>query len=187
MSPSHMCSLHFPHMGRLPRAFWTESVHCVTSLPCCLRARRVRGITVRSALVSVCGLFPSPGTVTPFGSGFGVGAAAAGAALLELAAEALGVCAEALGVTTAGTGFGGTGIPFMSISACCVSASSMGTGTTSGCDSMCMSPSASAFCALGGVATVAVTDAAGVEAIAAAEAAAGTTSGAMADRNWPAG
>eukprot|EP00969_Alexandrium_andersonii_P307434 13590279-Alexandrium_andersonii.AAC.1 len=63
----------------------------------------------------------------------------------------------------------------------------MGTGTSLGCEPRETSPSASALCALGGVATVAVTGASDVEAIAAAEAAAGATSGAMADRNWPAG
>eukprot|EP00969_Alexandrium_andersonii_P269317 11903542-Alexandrium_andersonii.AAC.1 len=64
----------------------------------------------------------------------------------------------------------------MSTSAGCVSASSMGAGTSLGCEPMDTSPSASVVCALGGVATVAAAGAAGVEAIAAAEAAAGTTS-----------
>eukprot|EP00969_Alexandrium_andersonii_P203163 8977498-Alexandrium_andersonii.AAC.1 len=65
----------------------------------------------------------------PVGSGFGGGAATAGAALPELAAGALGVGAEApeAGVADVDTGAGGTGVPFMSTSAGCVSASSMGT------------------------------------------------------------
>eukprot|EP00969_Alexandrium_andersonii_P207242 9156475-Alexandrium_andersonii.AAC.1 len=76
-----MSSLHLPHMGRLPLAFWTESVHCLTSSPCCLRARLDRGSADSSAAVAACGLFPSP-PVKPAGSGFGFGAATAGAALL---------------------------------------------------------------------------------------------------------
>eukprot|EP00969_Alexandrium_andersonii_P262778 11615980-Alexandrium_andersonii.AAC.1 len=107
MSPSQMRSRHLPRVGRIPRAFWAERVHCSTSLPCCLRARLERGSAPCS--VSVCGLFPSP-TVMPVGSGFGGGATTAGAALLELAAEALSVGARApdAGVAEVNAGAGGT-------------------------------------------------------------------------------
>eukprot|EP00969_Alexandrium_andersonii_P088254 3892630-Alexandrium_andersonii.AAC.1 len=72
-------------------------------------------------------LFP-PSTVKPVEFRFGAGAATAGAALEELAAEALGASAGAPDIDTAGAGAGaaGTGGPFMSKSAGCVSASSMG-------------------------------------------------------------
>eukprot|EP00969_Alexandrium_andersonii_P055840 2461030-Alexandrium_andersonii.AAC.1 len=95
MSPPCMRSRRVPQGCRAPRDFWTVSVHCLTSLPCCLRVRLERG-RAASCASAFCHFPPSTVKLVKVGPG---------AALEELAAEALGA------------GTAGMGAPFTSTSA----------------------------------------------------------------------